>query len=140
MSRFRDVTPNFAVSPQITVADVHAAAADGFAAVIINRPDGEELDQPRAADIAAAARAEGLRVTEIPINGALGPQPDDITRMAEALAAAPGPVLAYCRSGTRSVILWALAQAHAGVPAQELIRAAAGAGYDISGLAGRLGR
>lgn len=140
MSSFRDVTANFAVSAQISVDDIHAAAADGFTTIVINRPDGEEPGQPRAAEIAAAARAAGLGVVEIPIHGAAGPQPDDIAHMARALSQSPGPVLAYCRSGTRSVVLWALAQAQSGAPASELVRAAADAGYDISHLAGRLAR
>ena len=136
MADFRKVTDDFSVAPQISVADVAAAAADGFKLVINNRPEGESPDQPPGAAIEAAAEAAGLAYVHIPIRG--GPSPDQVEAEMAALAQAEGPVLAYCRSGTRSIITWSLGQAHAGkLGRDELIRLGWRAGYDLSGVLGR---
>jgi len=112
---------------QLTVADLDEAAAQGIRLIVNNRPDGEEPDQPRSADIEAAARAAGLDYSHIPV--AAGFPPAQVEAMAEALE--QGPVLAFCRSGTRSAFLWALARAARGAPAEESVAAAAAAGYDL---------
>src|SRR5579872_5205764 len=112
MSDFRHVTDHISVAPQIGAADVAAAARAGFVAIVNNRPDGEAPDQPAAAEIEAAARAAGLAYAHIPVRGAPGPA--EIAAMRAAVDAAPGPVLAFCRSGTRSITTWALGQAQAG--------------------------
>ena len=101
MSDFRRVTEDFTTAPQISVADVAEAARQGFTAIICNRPDGEDPGQPTAAEIAAAAHAAGLTYTQIPVRGAPGPA--EVEAMRQAVDAAAGPVLAYCRSGTRSI-------------------------------------
>jgi uncharacterized protein (TIGR01244 family) len=132
MSHFRDVTPHFAASPQISLDDVAIAAQEGFKAIICNRPDGEDSGQLPAAAIATACAANGLAFTHIPVSG--GMSQTQVDQMASAIEAAGGPVLAYCRSGTRSTNLWALAMATSGEDAQGLVDAAAGAGYDLSGL------
>jgi uncharacterized protein (TIGR01244 family) len=112
------------VAGQIAPADV---AGLGVRVLINSRPDGEEPGQPLSADIAAAARAAGLDYREIPIAGGISaPQVD---AMAEALEA--GPALLFCRSGTRSTYLWALARASRGGDAAKLVAAAAEAGYDL---------
>ncbi len=130
---FIRLTPALAVAPQIAPEDCAAARAEGFTTVINNRPDGEAPGQPAGAAIAAACSEAGLAYVAIPV-GAAGIGEGEITAMAAALAAAPGPVLAYCRSGTRSTHLWALAEASRGSDADALIDAAGAGGYDIGGL------
>lgn len=112
---------------QLTAGDVDEAAAAGIRLIVNNRPDGEEPGQPSSAEIEAAARAAGLDYRHIPIAGGFPPQ------KVEAMAAAleQGPVLAFCRTGTRSTFLWALARAARGVPAEDIVAAAAAAGYDL---------
>jgi uncharacterized protein (TIGR01244 family) len=131
MSGFRKLTENVLVSPQLALADVAAAAASGVAMIINNRPDGEDPDAPQSADIAAAAAAEGLNYVEIPVGHAGFSEPQ-VDAMIAALEQAEGPILAYCRSGTRSTLLWALAQAKQGENPDAIARAAMQAGYDIS--------
>lgn len=134
MSNFRSLTPAFAVSPQISLDDVATAAAAGITLVINNRPDGEDPAAPQGAAIAHACAAEGLAYAAIPITHA-GFSHAQIDALDHLLADAPGRVLAYCRSGTRSTHLWALARARAGDDPASLIAAAAAAGYDIATLA-----
>jgi uncharacterized protein (TIGR01244 family) len=112
---------------QLTVADVVEAAAQGVRLIVNNRPDGEEPGQPSSTEIEAAARAAGLDYRHIPIAG--GFPPEKVEAMAEALD--HGPALAFCRSGTRSTFLWALARAARGACAGESVAAAAAAGYDL---------
>lgn len=129
---FRKLDDSISVSPQITPADVADAARMGFRAIINNRPEGEEAGQPAGADIAAAARDAGMSYVAIPISHA-GFSQEQVDAMANALQAAEGPVLAYCRSGTRSTLIWALARGRVlGDDAETLAAKAAGAGYDLS--------
>jgi len=135
MADIRKVTETFAVAPQISPGDMALAAKDGFVLVINNRPDGEVPDQPASAEMEAAAKAAGLAYVHIPVRG--GPTPDQVDAVAEAVAGADGPVLAFCRSGTRSIITWSLGQAASGTrPRDELVRLGADAGYDLSGVLG----
>ena len=98
--------------------------------MINNRPDGEEPGQPAGADIEAAARKAGLAYRAIPVAGGFpGPQ---VAAMGEAIEAATGPVFAFCRTGTRSTLLWSLAQASKGGDPDAIAAAAAQAGYDIA--------
>jgi uncharacterized protein (TIGR01244 family) len=140
MTEFRSVTPDFAVAPQLTADDFAAAAAAGFKAVINNRPDGEAPGQLNSDEARAAAEAAGLAYHHIPVEG--GPSPAVVAETAAALEAArAGPVLAYCRTGTRSVSAWAMAQAVAGAHSPDEIVALAGeAGYDLRGAKGLLQR
>lgn len=132
------INDQMSVSPQISVDDVAAIKAAGFAAIINNRPDGEAPDQPTGETIKRAAEAAGLAYYHIPL-GRDGVSPDMVEKTKAALEGSAGPVFAYCRSGTRSTTLWALSQAGQ-VPASEIISAAANAGYDVSHLAGHLGQ
>lgn len=132
---FKALTPAVAVSPQIEVADVAAAAAQGFVCIVNNRPDGEAPDQPAGDAIRAAAEAAGLRYVAIPVD-ARGFSAPMVAAMAEALGS--GKTLAFCRSGTRSTNLWSLARASQGGSIAEITRTAAAAGYDVSGLAGAM--
>lgn len=117
------------VSGQIQAADVADFAASGVTMIVNNRPDGEEPGQPPGAEIEAAARAAGLDYAHIPVSDALSD--DKVAAMGEALANADGHVLIYCKSGTRSAFLWALARARQGADADDLVSRAAQAGYDL---------
>ena len=133
MADFRFVTDDFAVSPQISAADLGEAAALDITLIVNNRPDGEASGQPAGAVIEAAARAAGLDYVHIPVAGR--PSAAQVDAMRRALSGAPGKVLAYCRSGTRSIVTWALAQAASGsLTAGELVRVGRAAGYDLSAL------
>lgn len=139
MSQIRPVTPDFAVAPQLGPQDLSRAAAAGFCAVIKNRPEGEAPDQPSEGAIQSAAAAAGLAYHALPFQGP--PSRDTAAAMAAILAAAQGPVLAYCRTGTRSIMVWAAAQALTGAKSPaELLALAAEAGYDLSGMRGVLER
>ena len=116
---------------QIFPADVPALAAQGIHVLVNNRPDGEEPGQPRSVEIAAAAAAAGLEYRHIPIAG--GFPAERIEAMAQAMD--QGIVLAFCRTGTRSTGLWALARFARGAEADRLVRQAAEAGYDLRPLA-----
>ncbi len=132
MPDIRKVTDGFAVAPQIEEAHVQAIADAGFKTIIANRPDGEGgIEQPRMGAIRTKAEALGLTFVAIPFSGA--PTPDILERFGAALAEAPSPVLAYCRTGTRSVTAWALTHGGQGM-GDEVVDAAAGAGYDLSAL------
>ena len=105
----RTIDARLSVSPQIRPEDVPAIAAAGYRTIICNRPDGEDAGQPPAAAIAAAAEASGLAFTHLPV--VPGQASDtDAALMANALGNLPGPVLAYCRSGSRSEKLAAMAE------------------------------
>jgi len=131
---FAKLTDQVWASPQIDVATVATAAAQGVRLIINNRPEAESDDQTPGHAIEAAATAAGLGYVAIPVTHAGFSEPQ-VAAMAEALASAGGPVLAYCRSGTRSTLLWALAEASRGTEPAELARHAAKAGYDVSPVA-----
>ena len=129
----RTVDDSISVAPQIQPEDIAAIKAAGFVAVVNNRPDEEQDGQPDGDAIRAAAEAAGLTYTAIPI-GHGGFSHSQIAAMVDVLEDAGGPVLAFCRSGTRSCNLWALARARMGDSPDELIEKGAGAGYDLEGL------
>jgi uncharacterized protein (TIGR01244 family) len=138
MSAFKPVTSDFSVAPQIKADDVARAAALGFRTIINNRPEGEAADQAPGADIAAAAAAHGLSYVALPY-GSGPPPPGVVSATAALLNEAPGPILAYCRTGTRSILAWAMAQALEGaLTPDEIIAKAVEAGYDIGGARGAL--
>lgn len=129
---FIRLTPAISVAPQIAPDDCALAASQGFVAIVNNRPDGESPGQPGCAMMRAAAEAAGLRYTDIPIDHSGFAMPQ-VEAMAAVLRAG-GPVLAFCRSGTRSTNLWALAAASMGEDPDAIVAAAAGGGYDVSGM------
>lgn len=131
MSDFRRLNENISVSPQLALEDVARAAALGMATIVNNRPDGEEPSAPQGDAIAAAAAAAGLNYVAIPI-GHSGFSEPQVDAMIAAMEQAEGPILAYCRSGTRSTLLWALASAKQGEDPDSIARTAAQAGYDVS--------
>jgi uncharacterized protein (TIGR01244 family) len=131
MTDFRQVTDSFWASPQIALSDVDEARARGFTLIVNNRPDGEADDQVPGDQIAQAAAAAGLDYRAIPVTHA-GFSEQQVREMRDALKGARGAVLAYCRSGTRSTLLWSLAQAMDGADPDSIATAAAGAGYDVA--------
>ncbi|MFO6446841.1 TIGR01244 family sulfur transferase [Erythrobacter sp. NE805] len=131
MSDFRRLTENVLVSPQLALEDIAAAAALGVTTIVNNRPDGEEPLAPQGDAVADAAAAAGLNYVAIPVGHAGFSEPQ-VDAMIQALEQAEGPILAYCRSGTRSTLLWALAAAKQGENPDAIARTAAQAGYDVS--------
>ncbi len=128
---FRPLTDMMYVSPQIDARAVLEAREQGIALIINNRPEGESEDQVPGAKIEAAARAAGMDYIAIPVTGSGFSQPQ-VDAMVAALDGAKGPVLAYCRSGNRSTLLWALAEAKEGGDPDSLTEIANEAGYDLS--------
>jgi uncharacterized protein (TIGR01244 family) len=128
---FIRLTNTIFVAPQIDVRAVEAAKAEGVTLIVNNRPEDESADQTPGADIEAAAAEAGVDYVAIPVTHA-GFAEWQVTAMADALENADGKILAYCRSGTRSTFLWALARASKGEHPAVLAEQAADAGYDLS--------
>ena len=133
---FKRLDAAVSVAAQLTEADVAAAVQAGFRSLVCHRPDGESPGQPDFDTIAAPARAAGMTVVYQPIvSGQLSDE--DGLGFARHLEVLPHPVLAFCRSGTRSATLWALAQAGR-QPTSAIIAQAGAAGYDLAPLAPRI--
>ncbi|MDZ4308377.1 TIGR01244 family sulfur transferase [Allopontixanthobacter sp.] len=131
MSQFRRLSDSVMASPQITLEDIEAAQQQGVSLIVCNRPDEEDPGQLSSSEIREAAAEKNIEFVQIPISG--GNFGDaEIGEMADALESAEGQVLAYCRTGTRSTLLWALAEASKGTDPDLLARQAALAGYDLS--------
>jgi uncharacterized protein (TIGR01244 family) len=128
---FISLTDAVYVAPQISVHDVRAAQEMGVTLIINNRPEGEADDQVPGNVIEAAAKAAGMAYVAIPVTHSGFSQPQ-VDAMEKALDGALGGVLAYCRSGTRSTLLWALAESKSGADPDELTALAADAGFDVS--------
>jgi len=132
----RPLTPDYAVSPQITPADIAAVKAAGFTTVIDNRPDAEIPPEVQTDPVRAAAEAAGLTFVVNPVvGGAISDE--NVALQGAAIAAATGPVLAYCASGNRSSIVWAMSQAGAR-PTDELIGIAGRWGYNLDPFRARI--
>ncbi|MEO1191153.1 MAG: TIGR01244 family sulfur transferase [Pseudomonadota bacterium] len=132
----KSITPGLSVSAQITPADLPSLKQAGFRAIICNRPDGEAGDQPSFEEIETAAQAEGMEAQYLPITSGLV-KDEDAEAFGLALQTLPGPVLAYCRTGTRSATLWSLSEAERR-PLAEILAATQAAGYDMNGVARRI--
>lgn len=132
----KPLTPKLAVASQITPAEVARIAAEGYTAIINNRPDGEEPGQPRAAEVEAAARAAGLAYIHQPVVGT-NITAADVETFGRLLDETPGRILAHCRTGTRCTMLWLLSQSGK-QPADALLATARQAGYDLEALRPRL--
>ncbi|KUJ73822.1 bifunctional protein tyrosine phosphatase family protein/NAD(P)/FAD-dependent oxidoreductase [Ruegeria profundi] len=132
----RKISPKFTVSPQISVEDIPAIAAEGFQAIICNRPDGEGADQPSFEEIEAAAKAAGLQARYVPVQSGMV-KDEDVEAFGDALADLQRPLLAYCRTGTRSATLWSFHEAKKR-PMSEILSATKAAGYDMNGVARRI--
>lgn len=131
MSDFRTLSDTMLASPQIGLDEVAQAASEGVKLIINNRPDGESPDEPQGDVIESAAKAAGMDYLAIPV-GHSGFSLPQVEAMADAIANTDGKVLAYCRSGTRSTLLWSMARARMGDSPAEIASAAQQAGYDIS--------
>jgi len=131
MTEFREVNPDFWVAEQLSVEDIARAAANGFKTIVNNRPENEEVGQPSDAEMKAAVERAGMSYRVLPFAGP--PPPGIVSETAALLERAQGPILAYCRSGRRSITAWALAQALSGTRTpDEIVALAAKAGYDLS--------
>ncbi len=128
----RELTPRYSVSPQIAPDDVAAIKAAGFAKVICNRPDEEVPPSHQSQTVRTAIEAAGLAFEVLPLTHQTM-TPDNIARQKEMIASAGGPVLAYCASGTRSSIIWALGQAGE-LPVDQILATTTRAGYALDGL------
>ena len=115
------LTTHLSVSPQILVSEMQALSEAGFKSIICNRPDGEGLDQPRFAEIAAAASQYGLQAQYLPVESG-NARNEDGQAFGQLLSTLPGPVLAYCRTGMRSSTLWSLLQSGM-TPQQQILEA-----------------
>ncbi|EEX13395.1 pyridine nucleotide-disulphide oxidoreductase [Citreicella sp. SE45] len=133
---FRKINDDITVSPQIAAADLAGIAAAGYRSIICNRPDGEGADQQTFDEIDAAAREAGLVARYLPVvSGKV--QDGDAEAFGTAMRELPGPVFAYCRTGTRSATLWSLSQAKVLTPPQ-ILAATKAAGYDMAGVVRRI--
>ncbi len=132
----KKITEKTTVSAQITPADLEAIKAAGIRAIICNRPDGEGADQPSFDEIAAAAEKVGIEARYVPVQSGMV-RDEDVDAFAAALKDLPRPVLAYCRTGTRSATLWSFNEAKKR-PISEVLAATKAAGYDMNGVARRI--
>ncbi len=128
----RVITPRYSVSPQISAEDLPAIAAAGYKMVICNRPDEEVPPSHQADAIRAAAEAAGLRFEALPLTHQTM-TPENVAAQREFYENSEGPVLAYCASGTRSSVVWALGQASE-MSADDILQKTAAAGYQLDGL------
>jgi uncharacterized protein (TIGR01244 family) len=129
----RQLDDKVLVSGQIAPGDVAELAAQGVTMIVNNRPDGEDPDQPLGAEIEEAAQAAGLGYRSIPIIRGIGPA--DAEAMQDAINATEGKMLAFCRSGTRSSLAWALAKNDEGMPREEIERRLSEVGVDPTPIA-----
>ncbi|WP_116600221.1 TIGR01244 family sulfur transferase [Primorskyibacter marinus] len=128
----RQITPRYNVSPQINAEDAQAIADAGIVRVICNRPDSEVPLSHQAKAVEAAVRAAGMDFAALPLTHQTM-TPDNIAAQQALIDSADGPVLAYCASGTRCTVIWALGQAGK-MPVDEILATANRAGYAIDGL------
>ncbi|MFT4961091.1 MAG: hypothetical protein ACI92Z_002177 [Paracoccaceae bacterium] len=132
----RQITPRYFVSPQINAEDLAAAAKSGFTTVICNRPNAEVPPSHQSDAIKAAALAAGLEFQVLELTHQTMTA-ENIARQRDIIAGSAGPVLAYCASGTRCSVIWALGQAET-MPVDEILATTSKAGYDLGGLRPRL--
>ena len=132
----KQLTDMLSIGPQIQPDDVATLKDDGFRAIICNRPDGEGADQPSHEEMARAAEAAGLEFRYLPVTPGIVTD-ETAEAFGTALGELPGPVFAYCRTGTRSATLWSLSEANRRALPEILGRTKA-AGYDMNGVARRI--
>jgi uncharacterized protein (TIGR01244 family) len=129
----RELDDKVLVSGQIRPDEVAALRTQGMTLIVNNRPDGEEPGQPLGAEIEEAAAAAGIDYRSVPIIRGIGPA--DADAMRDAISSSPGKVLAFCRSGTRSALAWALARNDEGMAREEIERRLISAGVDPTPIA-----
>lgn len=128
----RQITPRFFAAPQISAEDMPALVEAGIKRIICNRPDAEVPPSHHAAVLQNAAEAAGLEFFVQPLTHQTM-TPDVIAANHALIEDADGAVLAYCASGTRSTVAWALEAAKT-LPVDDVIAAARNGGYDLSNL------
>ncbi|MFC4215446.1 TIGR01244 family sulfur transferase [Pseudophaeobacter arcticus] len=128
----RVITPRYSVSPQISAEDMPEIVANGYKTVICNRPDSEVPPSHQAAAIRAAAEAAGLVFRELPLTHQTM-TPENVAQQRAFYEESPGPVLAYCASGTRCSVIWSLGVATEMSP-DEILEKTSAAGYQLDGL------
>ena len=132
----KTITDTYAVSAQIEPRDIQTLADAGFTTVICNRPDSEVPPALQAEEIGAAVTAAGLKFVVNPVvHGQLTQEILDI--QASEIDAVTGKCFAYCASGNRSTIVWALGSAGK-IPTQQIIAAGEAAGYKLEGMRNQL--
>ena len=136
MMELRKISARLFVSPQISADDVAEVSAQGIKAIICNRPDGEGADQPTFTEIDRAAKKAGIETRYVPVVAGKVDD-DDVAAFEVAMNDLPGPILAYCRTGTRSATLWSFQEAGKR-PMSEILAAAKAASYDMHGVARRI--
>jgi sulfide:quinone oxidoreductase len=127
------LAPGFEVTGKLDRADLEALAGAGLRTIVNNRPDGEDPGQLGAAQARSVAEALGLEYHHIPIT-AQSLSPADVDAFAAVLQSAPAPIVAHCRTGTRSTLLWALTRLRQGADPVALVATAARHGIDIAAL------
>lgn len=132
----KPISDTLSLSEQIQLADIALLKEQGFRSIICNRPDGEGADQPTCNEIEAQAAPLGITVRYLPvIPGQINDH--DVESFSQAMQELPKPVLAFCRTGTRSATLWSLSQAN-NLPISDILSTTKTAGYDMSGAVRRL--
>jgi len=106
--RFKRLSDHYAVAMQIDPEDVEFYAGEGFTTIVCNRPDGEDYGQPTSASVREACEKHGIEFHMLPIDSPVV-HPDTVRQFLDVMRSAKGPVLGYCRTGTRSAILWQMA-------------------------------
>lgn len=134
--KFAVLTPNVTALPQLSAEDIPELARRGYRSIVGNRPEGETPDQPRWTELEAAAVANGMAAVQIPVV-ASKIREQDVDAFRQALEQLPKPIAAFCRSGTRSTLLWALAN-QGNLSVDERISIAAKEGFDLEPFRGRL--
>jgi sulfide:quinone oxidoreductase len=132
------INQQLSVAGQISADDVALIAAQGYKTILCNRPDGEAWGQPTFEAIKQAAEKSGLEILFMPVVNS-GVTDENILNFTTIFGAVETPMLAYCRTGTRCTILWALSEGAKGTPVEQIVGLAATAGYDLSQMAERIG-
>ena len=134
MTRLVTLDARVAVAGQLQPADMAEIAAAGYVAVVNNRPDGEAMfGQPRTADLRTAAEAAGLVFLDLPFSGPRA-TPDQVRAFADLLSSRPGKIVAFCKSGMRSALIWGAASIASGQPLEQVLATAMGAGQNLDAV------
>ena len=134
MTRLVTLDARVAVAGQLQPADMAEIAAAGYVAVVNNRPDGEAMfGQPRTADLRTAAEAAGLVFLDLPFAGPRA-TPDQVRAFADLLSSRPGKIVAFCKSGMRSALIWGAASIASGQPLEQVLATATGAGQNLDAI------
>jgi sulfide:quinone oxidoreductase len=133
MTRTTEIAPGLFIAAQLKADDVAQLKDEGFRTIINNRPDGEEAAQPTAAIIRDEAKHHDIAYVYQPVStSAIAAK--DVAEFERNVASAAKPILAHCRSGTRTYLMWAAGQALEGKDPAALVAEAATRGFDLKAL------